>query len=164
MGPLRSARSSDFLAHRCALHHLPTSTASTPRAVRRGPSGLYLIAHLPFERARQKIWGVPFGLDARRGCRILGEMAESPLSCDHPVAQFCGQPMLYGLVLSTLLLHLTLCVWSGGALGPRSGRPFTPLNVRDDGGGEDTTGSRISGSYNNWRLELNIAGGGTACP
>lgn len=55
-------------------------------------------------------------------------------------------------------------VRQAGALGP-TGRPL-PFKCQDDGAGEDATGSKITGSYNNWRLELNIdiagGGGGTA--
>ncbi|EJK66455.1 hypothetical protein THAOC_12630, partial [Thalassiosira oceanica] len=47
-------------------------------------------------------------------------------------------------------------------LGPIAGRPFNPLKVTDDGAGEDTTGSKTTGTYNNWCLELHFAGGGTA--
>ncbi|EJK49158.1 hypothetical protein THAOC_31995 [Thalassiosira oceanica] len=49
-----------------------------------------------------------------------------------------------------------------GALGPIAGRPFNPLKVTDDGAGEDTTGSKTTGTYNIWCLELHFAGGGTA--
>ena len=48
-----------------------------------------------------------------------------------------------------------------GAFGPISGRPYNPFNVRDDGAGEDATGSGITGSNNNWRRGINTAGGGT---
>ena len=49
-----------------------------------------------------------------------------------------------------------------GALGPIAGRPFNPLKVTDDGAGEDNTGSKTTGTYNIWCLELHFAGGGTA--
>ncbi|EJK55820.1 hypothetical protein THAOC_24402, partial [Thalassiosira oceanica] len=51
-----------------------------------------------------------------------------------------------------------------GALGPIADRPFNPLKVKDDGAGEDTTGSKTTGTCNNWCMELHITGGGTALP
>ena len=48
---------------------------------------------------------IPFGLDVRLGRWTLGAVPQLP--CDHPVARFCGHPLVYDLVLSTPLLHLT---------------------------------------------------------
>ena len=49
-----------------------------------------------------------------------------------------------------------------GAFGPIADSPFNPLKVKDGGTGEDNTGSTTTGTSNTWRLELHIAGGGTA--
>ena len=64
-----------------------------------------------------------------------------------------------GLVHSITSSHDTAC-GQAGAFGPIADRPFNALNVRDDGDGEDSTGSRITGSYNNWHRESGFAGGG----
>ena len=49
-----------------------------------------------------------------------------------------------------------------GAFGPIFWSPIYPFKVKDDDAGEDTTGSKTTGRYNSWRLELYITGGGTA--
>jgi hypothetical protein len=64
-----------------------------------------------------------------------------------------------GLVHSITSSHDAAC-GQAGAFGPIADRPFNPLNVRDDGNGEDSTGSRFTGSYNNWHRESGFAGGG----
>ncbi|EJK67885.1 hypothetical protein THAOC_11012 [Thalassiosira oceanica] len=72
----------------------------------------------------------------------------------------------FGLAHPITSSYNTACN-QAGALGPIAGRPFNPLNVTDDGAGEDNTGilaqsSKTTGTYNNWCLELHFAGGGTA--
>ncbi|EJK77244.1 hypothetical protein THAOC_00935 [Thalassiosira oceanica] len=108
----------------------------------------------------------PYQYAACNQAGAIGPISDRPFTLRTYLEEDLGCPLRFGRPPGVLVAGGS---WGrsqspsfAGALGPIAGRPYNPLKVTDDGAGEDTTGSKTTGTYNNWCLELHFAGGGTA--
>ena len=131
----------------------------------RGPSGLYsgrpftLLTHLAEDLGSSLRFGRPPGLldpgDGSPPDRLVRRDGPSRS------VLWTADNLRFGLARPITSSYNSACN-QAGAFGPIFWSPIYPFKVKDDDAGEDTTGSKTTGRYNSWRLELYITGGGTA--